>query len=243
MTEDEKRAAFQKRVDFARQKAVQNLKDLTGHIQRWNKITNTRSDFKKFYSPTDNIYTSNPSGRDSLRPALTDMQAVMDSRIGWGQKITRGLARAAIRNRMEFVDILTDKVVLSGIVDDIKRWSLKSGFWNAFEDCLAYERCFGTAFLVYYWSKDDDFSTPPPKNKQPISFQAFPPTVLYPQNITETGLLDYDTDVWNFSGGVFSQTEIHKDRVYVLTTRPVPFDWLGLSIFNLFGFQQWLISR
>jgi hypothetical protein len=133
---------------------------------------------------------------------------------------------------MEFVDILTDKVILDKSVDDIKRWALKAGFWNAFEDALAYERGFGTSFLVAYWSKSDDFASAPPKNKPPTSFQAFPPTILYPQNITDTGLLDYDASVWSFSGGLFSQSEIHKDRVYVLNTRPVPFDWLGLSVFE-----------
>ena len=231
LTNAEKQAVFRKKMAFTQQKAVQNLKDLTRHINNWKDI-NKRTDFKRYYSPTDNIYSDNPSGRDTIRPDLQALQMCMDHRLGWGQKVTRGLARAAIRNRMEFVDVLTDKVILDQEVDDIKRWTLKSGFWNAFEDCLAFERCYGTAFLVYYWSKNDDFTKPPPKNKPPTSFQAFPPTVLYPMNITETGLLDYDVDVWNFSGGIFSQSEIHRDRVFVLNTRPVSFDWLGLSIFE-----------
>lgn len=219
------------KVDTARDKIFKDIRDIKNHINTWND-KHSRSDFKRYYSPSDDIYNDSPSGRDVIRPPLHDLQMCMDSRLGWGQKITRGLARAAIRNRMEFVDILTDKVVLDREVDDIKRWSLKTGFWNAFEDALAYERCFGTGFLVMYWGKDDDFTRPPPKNTPPSSFDAFPPTVLFPLNVTETGLLDYDQEVWNFGGGVFSQTEIHKDRVFPLTTRKVPFDWLGLSVFE-----------
>jgi len=218
-------------VAHAQKKALDKLKQITTHINTWND-KHSRSDFKRYYSPSDDIYNENPSGRDVIRPPLHDLQMCMDSRLGWGQKITRGLARAAVRNRMEFVDILSDKVILDKEVDDIKRWALKTGFWNSFEDALAYERCFGTGFLVFYWGKDDDFRTPPPKNTPPSSFDAFPPTVLFPLNVTETGLLDYDAEVWTFAGGIFSQTEIHKDRVYPLATRQVPFDWLGLSVFE-----------
>lgn len=218
------------KVRKAQTRNLEIIHDLTDHIRTYRKTY--KSDFKKFYAPTDNIYTDNPSGSDTLRPPINQLGAIMDSRVGWGQKVTRGLARAAIRNRMEFVDILKEKVVLSADIDDIKKWTVKTGFWNAFEDCLAYERGFGAGFLVYYWSKEDDFSTPPPKNKLPVAFGAFPPTILTPLNLTETGLLDYDSDVWVFTGGLFSQAEIHKDRIFPLITRRVPFDWLGLSIFE-----------
>lgn len=218
-------------VDIAQKKAVNALKQIRQQIVKWNDA-NRRSDFKRYYAPSDNIYNDNPSGRDTRRPALEDLAMCMDSRVGFGQKITRNLARAAIRNRMEFIDITTEKVVLNRSVDDIKSWTVKTNFWNAFEDCVAYERCFGIGFIVYYWSKNDDFTQPPPKNKPPVSFQAFPPHILTPLNLTETGLLDYDREVWEFTGGIFTRSKIHRDRVFVLVTRPVPFDWLGLSVFE-----------
>lgn len=218
-------------VDIARKKAIGALKQIRQQIVKWNDV-HRRSDFKRYYSPSDNIYNDTPSGRDAGRPPLQDLAMCMDSRIGFGQKITRNLARSAVRNRMEFIDITTEKVVLNDAVNDIKSWTVKTNFWNAFEDCLAFERCYGLGFIVYYWSKNDDFTKSPPKNKPPIAFQAFPPSVLTPLNLTETGLLDYDKEVWEFSGGIFSHSKIHKDRVFVLVTRPVTFDWLGLSVFE-----------
>ena len=218
------------KVDIARKKAVSSLKQIKQQIVKWNDI-HRRSDFKRFYAPSDNIYNDAPTGRDLRRPALHDLGMCMDSRVGFGHKITRILARAAIRNRMEFIDVSTEKVVLNRSVDDIKNWTAETDFWNAFEEALSYERCYGIGFIVYYWGKNDDFKSPPP-NKPPTSFQAFPPTVLTPLNLTETGLLDYDREIWRFSGGVFSESEIHRDRVFVLVTRPVPFDWLGLSVFE-----------
>lgn len=218
-------------VDIAREKALGALKQIRQQVVRWNKATR-RTDFKRYYAPSDDIYNDNPTGRDVRRPALADLGMCMDHRIGFGHKITRMLARSAIRNRMEFIDMTSEKIVSNDAVTDIKTWAAKTGFWNIFEEAVAYERCYGIGFIVYYWGKDDDFKSPPPKNKPPTSFQAFPPTVLFPLNITETGLLDYDTDVWQFSGGVFANSEIHRDRVFVLVTRPVPFDWLGLSVFE-----------
>ena len=178
------------------------------------------------------MYGDNPTGKDQWRPPMQDLQRIMDSRVGWGQKVTRQIAAHAVRNKLDFIDIRTEKPSNSPEIVQIKQWALRTNFWNAFEDCLAFERGYGTAFLVFYWSKNDKFDTPPPRNQPPKSYDAFPPTILYPLNLTETGKLDYDKDVWEFGGGIFSQSKVHRDRVYALCTRRVPFDWLGLSIFE-----------
>lgn len=217
--------------NLTKEQAERSALDALTQIE--DMVRNQRSDFKKYYAPSDDIYKSNPTGKDTWRPPLQDLKMIMDSRVGWGQRVTRGLAASAVRNQMDFFDIRTEKIVKGNPeISKIKQWTLRTNFWNWFEEALAFERGYGIAFLVFYWGKDDDFSKPPPRNKPPESFDAFPPTVLYVTNLTETGKLDYDKDVWEFAGGIFSQSQIHKDRVYPLSTRKVTFDWLGLSVFE-----------
>ena len=46
----------------------------------------------------------------------------------------------------------------------------------------------------------------------------------------ETNELNYNEEVWRFSGGVFADYDIHRDRVHPLTTRPEEGNWRGLSV-------------
>ena len=192
-----------------------------------------RRDFKKYYAPSDNLW-GNPTGQDQGRGfhLLQDYEMLMDKRVGWGHYVTRGLAATAVRNTLDFMDIKKSKAVENEETDKIQQWMLETNFLNQFEDCLAYERGYGTGFLVLYWSKKDDFTKAPP-NTPPNSFDAFSPLTLFPTNITETGKLDYDTDLWDFGGGKFNfKGKIHRDRVFVLCTRELPYDWLGRSVFD-----------
>jgi len=210
--------------------ALMTLKQIQGVISGFG--LNYKSDFKKHYTPSDDLDGA-PTGQDRGRAwhALQDYEMLMDKRVGWGSKITRGLSAKAVRNEIEFVDIRTEKVVKNETTGDINQWMLRTNFKNEFENELAYERGYGTGFLVFYWNKKDDFRKPPPSTP-PNSFDAFPPIILYPQNLTDTGKLDYDKEVWSMGGGLFNHTQIHRDRVHVLCTREVPYDWLGRSVFD-----------
>lgn len=218
-------------MDQASNKALYSLNQIVNLIQDFD--ASSRSDFKKYYTPSDNLW-GNPTGQDQGRGfhLLQDYEMLMDKRVGWGAKATRGLAATAVRNDLEFIDIRKSKAVENETTDKIQQWILKTNFKNQFEDCVSFDRGYGTGFLVFYWSKKDDFESAPP-NTPPNSFDAFPPTILYPLNLTETGKLDYDTDVWDFGGGHFNfQGKIHRDRIFVLTTRELPYDWLGRSVFD-----------
>jgi len=190
-------------------------------------ITRHKRDFQQFYSPSDDIYGENTQTGGNNRPSFSDLEALANERCGFGWQLTKGLAGDVVRNGFEFIDYQSKTVPKPQIF----KWCVKSDFNNQLETLVRYERTYGTSFLMKYWGTKDNYEKAPPK-KPPTKFQAFPPTVLTPQNLTDTGLLDYDSDVWEFQGGTVNSVYIHRDRIHVLCTRPVPYTWLGLSIFE-----------
>lgn len=186
-----------------------------------------RRDYQEFYRASDDIYAESGQTGNSNRPSWSDLEALANERCGFGWYLTKGLAGDVVRNGFEFVNY-EGRVVPK---PQIYKWCVKSDFNNQLEELVRYERIYGTSFLLKYYSKNDNYKTPPPR-KPPISFQAFPPTVLTPTNLTDTNMLDYDQEVWEFMGGTTNHVEIHKDRIHVLCTRPQPYDWQGLSIFE-----------
>ena len=189
-------------------------------------IQSHRNDFQQFYSPSDDIYGESRSGNDS-RPSWADLERLGNERCGFGWQLTKGLAADAVRNGFEFV-------TYDGKIEpkeDIFKWTIKSDFHNQLEDLVRYERIYGASFFMKYWGKNDDYSKPAPK-RPPTKFQAFPPTILTPINLTDTKYLDYDAETWDFQGGNNTSVEIHRSRVHVLITRPSPYAWWGLSIFE-----------
>jgi len=189
------------------------------------------SDFANMYTPTDDWWGT-PSGEDN-RPSFHDCEALASERVGFGWHLTKLAAGDVVRNGFDFIDY-ENRIIKK---PHVFKWMIRSDFMNQLETLLRYERTYGVAFLVKYWGKNDKFETKPPK-KPPLKFQAFPPTVLTPYNVTETGLLDYDEEVWEFVGGKYNTTFIHKDRIHVLITRKVPDDWRGLSVFEPIYFSS-----
>ena len=189
-------------------------------------IRNHRRDFKNFYSPSDDAWGESRSG-DDRRPSFQDLEALANERCGFGFQLTRMLAEDAVRNGFEFVDY-------EGVVQkkrNIFKWLIASDFHNQWGNHVTFDRSHGISFLMKYWSRNDKYDKPAPKIP-PIKFQSFPPSILTPTNLTDSNLLDYDSDVWEFQGGHLQTVEIHRSRIHVLCTRPIPYDWRGLSIFE-----------
>ena len=199
--------------------------DILGKIR--SMVQRHRRDFQQFYSPSDDIYAENAQSGDNARPSFSDLEALGNERCGFGFALTKLLAGDVVRNGFEFVDYMGKTVPKPNIY----KWCVKSDFNNQLETLLRYERIYGTSFLLKYWSNKDNYEKAPPK-KPPTKFQAFPPTVLTPVNLTDTNLLDYEQEVWEFQGGTLNTALIHRDRIHVLCTRPMPYSWLGLSIFE-----------
>jgi len=198
------------------------LKDYADGIRKQSRL----NDFQNYYKPTDDIYGSGGSGTGD-RPSFEEMRSVAQRRLGVGWRATKMVAGDVVRNQFKFVDYRDKKVEKP----EIFKWMMKSDFFNQLEDLLYYERTYGVAFLVKYYSSNDDLSTKPP-NKPPKKFQALPPVYLSPTNLWDTNMLDYEQEEWEFTGGLLNSQTIHKDRIYVLTTRPVAGSWRGISVFE-----------
>ena len=185
-------------------------------------------DFKNFYRPSDDLYGSSGSGDSFLgRPSLTELQKITEQRIGPAWRAVSIRARDAVRNQFQFIDY-DDKVVKR---PEIFKFLVDTDAYNQFEQWMRFALTYGTAFLISYWDGEDISKIrEKPPNRPPDRFQAIPPTFLSPTNLTETNLLNYNEDVWEFTGGIMNSMAIHRDRVHVFTPDPCPGDWRGYSI-------------
>ncbi len=199
-------------------------------------------DFVPYYKFTDNIF-GYATGLDE-RPSLQELSAIMNSRLGLAWAATAEVAGDAIRNGFIFVEKKSRKEVeKEEIFEYIKNTDLMNQLTHAVRD----DRGFGLSFIIKYWSKDDrkEMDQEPP-NRPPLKYRTHNPLLMTPINLGSTNELDYNKDVWNFSGGLFNRYNIHRDRIHVLCLRPVVGHWRGRSVFepiwtSLHGYFQCLI--
>ena len=186
-------------------------------------------DYQHFYEPSNNIFSSSAQTGGNDRPTFEDLEMLADSRIGFGRYITSIFAGKCVRNGFDFYDWDGDLVKHPEVFKSL----YKAKFYTEQIQWVKQELVYGTSFLLKYWSAHDQFDKPPPK-KPFIACKAFPPTILSPYNIVESGqgFLSEDDELWNFYGGKYKSVSIHKDRVEILNTRPNPYDWIGTSIFE-----------
>ena len=188
-------------------------------------------DFASSFLPTDDIYGSSGSGVDDV-PSLVYFQYLAERRIGIGWRLTRMPADDAIRNRFR---ITTFKGTIEER-DDIFEWCEETDFYNQLAQALYYERVYGIAFLMKYFTENDrekeDFSKSVKKGRKPVAFQAFPPTVMQPTNVYKTFYLDTDPQKWDITGGLYNVGKIDHTRIHVIMTRRVAQRWRGLSVFE-----------
>ena len=197
----------------------------------WQSMSKSYDDFAASFLPTDDIYAQSGSGGDDI-PSLAYFQFLAERRIGIAWRITKKPAEDAIRNRFRIMDFkgkINER-------DDIFDWCENTDFYNQLAQALYYERVYGIAFLMKYYTKNDkefeDFSEPITKGSRPIAFQAFPPTHMSPVNVHETSYLDSDPQKWDIQGGIYNPQRIHHSRIDVIMTRRVSHRWRGLSVFE-----------
>ena len=191
----------------------------------------TRKDYVPYYSASDD-WMGSPTGQGQ-RPDIWDLAAIGQCRIGCAWMGSAEVASDAVRNWHEFVDPdKPDKPIHDKDTKAIKKFAIKTDLKNQWQQHIRWERVFGTSFMVKYFKNKEDRTEPPP-NKPPRKFRAFSPRYMTPTNLNDSDELDYNEDVWEFNGGVFSEYGINKDRIDVLSTRPEEGSWLGLSIFEM----------
>lgn len=199
----------------------------------WQKQFTQYNDFQSYFLPTDDIYASSGSGDDTL-PALAHFQFLAEQRIGVPWKIARKPAEDAVRNEFTIRDRSGEEVIDDKLFDWLHDPVVD--FYNQLMLALYFERVYGTGFLMTYFTDSDkdneDFSEPAPKGKRPVSYQAFPPTVMTPINVYKTTWLGSNPQKWDLNGGTYNTSRIDHTRVHVIMTRPSANRWRGLSVFE-----------
>lgn len=179
------------------------------------------------------MYASSGTGDDSV-PGLSAFEWLAEQRIGVGPKITRKPAEDAIRGRFTIRDFQGKEYIDEDLMDWMEDPNID--FYNVLVQALYYERVFGIAFIMKYYTESDrekaDFSKPAPKGKKPVGLQAFPPTLMSPVDEYRTTWLDTNPQKWDLQGGLYNAGRIHHTRVHVLMTRRSATRWRGLSIFE-----------
>lgn len=186
-------------------------------------------DYQEFYEPSNNVYDSSAQSGRNDRPSFEDLEMMADERIGFGKYCTTIFAGKTVRNGWDFYDWEGNLKKHA----DIMKALYKAKFYTEQIQWVKQELIYGTSFLLKYWSDHDQFDKPPPK-KPYLACKAFPPTILSPTNIWESGkgFLHDNDELWNFRGGKYKTVSIHRDRVEILNTRPNPYDYIGYSIFE-----------
>ena len=192
-----------------------------------------REDFANYYTPIDDFYGTAGGGDtvyDMGRIPVSHLMILCSRRLGVAFRGCNSVANDVFRNRFEFVryDDL-DKVVKR---PEILQWMKKTMFWTHMVDILDFERRTGLGHLISYWDSEDGADKIGEKalKKRPDSFESFSAYYMTPNNIYDTAKLDYDKKLWNFTGGVIAQANIHHTRVYPLETRRVEGGLRGIAI-------------
>lgn len=220
-----------------RKKRANELKGRIWKVRQdtWGTLAQTTKDFASHFLPTDDIYGSSGSGSDDI-PALAHFQYLAERRIGIAYKITMKPAQDAVRNRFKFMNTKTEEHLENKETEKILDFCERTDFYNQLAKAMFFERVFGVGFLVKYFSKNDkenqSFADPVKGNKEPVAFQAFPPTHMSPIDVYRTSYLDTDPQLWDLQGGVYNPQRIDHTRVHVFMTRDVTERWRGLSVFE-----------
>jgi len=199
----------------------------------WKQQKQSFDDFQTYFLPTDDIWSSSGTGDDAL-PGLSHLQYLAEQRVGVAWKIAKKPAEDAVRNEFTIRDRQNNETMTDELFDFLHDEYVD--FYNQLALALYFNRVYGTGFLMTYFTdsdkKNDDFSKPAPKGKRPVSYQAFPPTLMSPINAYQSEWLTSNPQKWDLMGGQYNSTTIHHSRVHVIMTRPSVNRWRGISVFE-----------
>ncbi len=194
-----------------------------------------REDFPAFHDPSGDITAVSGTLGDD-QPGFSQFKWLVEKRLGVCNNVASKPAEDAVRNKFRLVKYSgeVDDKLTEEIMDWLEDPELK--FWDQLCLALYYERIYGISVLVKYYTKNDkergNLRTKAPLNTKPISFQAFPPNIITPQNTNKSVWLGSDPREWDWQGGLIGPTKIHRSRVQTFMTRPSSFRWWGQSIFE-----------
>ena len=192
-----------------------------------------REDFSSYYTPLDDFYGSGGGGDtvyDMGRIPVSHLMVLCSQRLGVAWRGCNSVANDVFRNRFVFVRYDNqDKEVKR---PEVLNWMRKTFFWSHMVNVLDFERRTGLGHLVSHWDHEDGLKKIGEKSpsKRPDSFESFSCYYMTPNNVYQSAKLDYDKQLWDFTGGVISQTNINHERVFPLETRRVEGGLRGIAI-------------
>lgn len=242
----EKRQKLADKYELSKNKLVQNylemqtMRDFRNAMKpRQEKI---RDDFQNLYTFDDDIYGTPNADDSNVRTPVSECEKMAKSRIGVAEAIAQRIPDDAFKDWLFWKKIDSNQDEKTDMTKHMLKWQLKVDFYNKWAEAGGVANWAGIAFIVIYWprSKDKafsgsspDYSQPPPTDVKPNRLQVFDPIRMTPINITDTKMLDYDEEVWEFSGGMYGNaSRIHRDRVHPIILRHYPGDYRGLSIYD-----------
>lgn len=190
-----------------------------------------RTDFVPYYKPSDDIYGS-ATGMDE-RPSIEDLSAICNTRMGCVWTATSGVSGDATRNWHVFADPDSQKEKKNDTTKAAFQFAVKTDLKNQCQQWLRWTLGMGSGWLIKYWTKNDikNMQEAPKLSIPPRRFRAFSPRYMQPINLDKSNELNYQEDVWKFSGGEINYAyNIHQDRIEVLSLYPEEGHWRGLSI-------------
>jgi len=199
------------------------------------------TDYASYYTPLDDFYGT-PGGGDTVydkgRIPVSHLVELCSKRLGVAFRGCNSVANDVFRNRFVFVDYDNPEKVIKR--PDILKWMRLTDFWGRMVETLDFERRTGLGHLIAYYPGDNsvkNLSKKAPTSRlkndlsvRPDDFETFSCYFMTPNNLFDSARLDYNKKKWNFTGGLFSATDIHHSRVYVLETRRVEGGLRGLAI-------------
>ncbi len=202
-----------------------------------SKRINFQTDFAEIYSPSQNFMSEDASGGDAYaeggRVPLHEMVSMTQYRTGWAYRATFGKAQAIYRNGYEFVPEDFDIDTPPKPQPEIKKFFDKVDWFGWRIQHLFREKQTGLGIGIPIYpgetkedlAKELDFSK---MKERPIHLKAYSAWHLYPVNILQYEMGDYNKRLWDFRGGV-NPTIFNHTRITLLETKPEPFHLRGLA--------------
>lgn len=202
-----------------------------------------------FYTPTDNMYGM-PSGGDTWydfgRVPVSHLNALSSKRIGVLFAACNRPAVDVMDNGFDIVntnDIDGDPVE-NDRIGKMRNWmdQREIQFNRKIMDIIDFDARTGLGhFVIDKYIKEKrgpmSWNKQAPKTK-PESIKTFSSYYMTPNNVYQPNSLDYDRNLWNFTGGLHAASNLHYSRVYVYEGLREPMGLRGLAL----GELAWIAS-
>ena len=200
-----------------------------------------RKDSQSFYTPLDDMYgtaTGADTWYDRGRIPVSHLMPLASKRLGVIYRACNGVAHDVLDNGFDFVKYSDIDEALDpkkhDNIREILNWMGRLRFKQKLVETLDFDSRCGLGHLnVEKYLKEPRSSATwqkkAPRTK-PERFVTFSSYYMTPNNIYQTDRLDYDKQLWNFTGGLQGATNINHTRVHVLEMRREELGLRGIAL-------------